>query len=137
MVAANLAEAHDGYWEGWHQQSADFWTSASHSLEAAARDVLGDPQIDQIFERVTTELSQVIWEALGDYLEHHRDDVGVADAIAIDLHQDMIRDAAWIVIETVLARPGAFTDALAWYRKGTRLFGWVDGLPPNGRPVVL
>jgi hypothetical protein len=72
-----------------------------------------------------------------EYLDDHSDDSGVAGAIAIDLRQAIVRDVGWIAVEILLHKPGAFTEALAWYRKGTRLFGWVDGFPPNGRPVLL
>jgi hypothetical protein len=136
-VAAGLAEAWDGYWNEWNARSESYWLEQSRRLETEAVRMLGAGGLDAVFETVARELGETTWAALGAYLERHPDDSGVSDGIAIDLHDAVKRDAAWIAIEILVDRLGVFRDALGWYRRGRRLFGWIDGLPPNSRSVIL
>jgi hypothetical protein len=141
LVAEDLSDAWDGYWDGWNARSHAHWSAASHRLEAEAQRVLGDEEIDRIFAVVSSDVAGPIWEGIGTYLDRiadsHPDPSGIYAAIAIDLLDAIKSDLSWAAVETIMGQPGFFSDLLRWYRRGRRLCGWMGGLPPTGVPVVL
>ncbi|WP_309400112.1 hypothetical protein [Cerasicoccus maritimus] len=137
MVASDLSEAYDGYWDGWNSKSRFFWADQSKKLEEYALSLISDEEISQIFESVSAGSTQSVWAGLEGYLERYPDDTGVGDAIALSLTDDVIRDLCWVAVEIRIQRKGFFHEIFEWYAAGTKLFGWKNDLPPDGIPVVL
>ena len=115
----------------------DIFDQQARRIELEAQARFGDELIEQTFERLDVEICPMVWAGIGSYLAERGEESGVGAAIAIDLLPVVQRDLAWAFFEQLFEEPGCFTQALSWYRKGRRLFGWISADPPHGKPVIL
>lgn len=129
IVTKDLAEA----WDGWNYEMVDVWSPQSHALEKVAIAEIGDSGVDTIFATVCQAMEEPLCAGLDRYVNRWpRDNMG----LTIELKWFVMRDLSWAAVETVLGRPGFFTDLLSYYRAGRWACAW-EGGNRSSRVVLL
>ena len=129
-VIYSIFEAYDI----WNQQTFDIWEPRICELEKKAQEILGDEQIDAVFEQVAETIGDKLWRGYCTFVErcHLEAEVGLESEI-----MDCVkRDVAWACIETMLRQEGFFTSLLKVYKEGYWPCSWQVNYP-EGKLVVM
>ncbi len=104
------------------------WAPQTRALEAIAVEELGEDGVDSIFDTVSRELDAPLCLAMETYFDTRSTDKLNADrGLWPEWLDSMKRDLCWAAIESVLDRPGLFTNLLPYYRAGRWPCAWEDG----------
>lgn len=133
VLATDLTDALDGWWDGWRPPSLELWRGHSAALRRRARRKLGGPAMGAAFYRAHEVLGGPLWRGVEAYATRQGADKAGA-AQAVDL---MERDLALAAVERELGDKGFFCELAGWYRAGRWPCGWRDGAFPAGCFVVL
>jgi hypothetical protein len=124
-------------WDGWGAEMMAVWSPETHALEKAAVSVLGESGVDAIFATVSREMDAAIQNGMEYYFDHISTDETNGDRGLWHEWLDTVkRDLCWAAVETVLDRPGFFTELLHYYRAGRWPCAW-ENSDRTGRVVVL
>lgn len=121
----------DAY-DNWNIKMLNVWNKEISELEDKAVEILGDAEIDRIFEQVSMSMNDMLYEDWSKVIDKHENEIGLEDEFI-----DMIkRDLCWAYIERKLKEESFFNSLLEVYQKGYFPVSW-DGEYPKGRLVVL
>jgi hypothetical protein len=119
--------------------NAAFWSERTHELETIARACLSDSEIDFIFDAVAAVIDENL-RRFDPLVAYYAGFFSIGDPQRLDAEREAAhsakRDLAWAAIERVVARPGFFTDLLAWYERGRWPCDW-SGDYPDGHVLAL
>lgn len=128
LVLESLFDAYDN----WNIKMLNIWDKQISGLENKAVEILGNAEIDRIFEQVSMSMSDMLYEDWSKVIDKHENEMGLEDEFI-----DMVkRDLCWAYIERKLNEEGFFNSLLEAYQKGYFPVSW-DGEYPGGRLVVL
>jgi hypothetical protein len=132
VVADDLVDA----WDGWNAEMLSAWAPQTKRLEQIAAAELGEAGVDEVFEAVSRALDLPLRTAIERYFNtRSRDETNADRGIWPEWLDAMKRDLSWAAVESILNRPGFFTDLLRYYRAGRWPCAWQDG--EGGKRVVL
>ena len=136
-VAADAVVA----WDDWSPEMMAVWPVRSKRLEAAAREAMGDPAIDDVFNRVEEALEPQVRAGVKAYFARRPNTTGNTDCGADsglwpDIIDRVLQDVSWAAIETLLDQPEFYVSLVDVYRDGRWPCSW-KGRYPAGRFVVL
>ena len=136
-VAADAVVA----WDDWSDQMMTVWPVRSEALEAAARETIGDPAIDEVFNRIADALDEPVRSAVRAYFSRRPNttentDCGADLGLSSEIVDRVLRDLSWAAVEVLLDQPEFYVSLIAVYREGRWPCAW-EGRFPTGRLVVL
>ena len=128
-------------WDDWTNEMMAVWPVRSERLETAARDAIGDPAIDDVFNRVADALEPQVRSGVKAYFARRPNTTQNTNCDADrglwrEILERVLRDLSWAAIETILDRPEFYCSLIAVYREGRWPCAW-KGRYPVGQFVVL
>ena len=126
----SIFEAYDD----WNQKMLEVWEPNICELEKKAQKVIGDLQIDEIFELISNAVNDRLWEKYCAFVErcNLQEECGLDNEII----GFVIRDISWACIEFCMDINGFFTLLLDVYKTGYFPCSWL-GTYPEGKFVVM
>ena len=119
----------------------ELWNSNTHALEKQAHTIIEDSDIDKIFNKVAEELEARVQIGIQSYFDRREiktENMGMNADLGLwpEILQAVVRDFAWAAVETVIEKPGFFSNLTTIYAAGRWPCGW-HGVYPSGQLVVL
>lgn len=118
-----------------------FWSQRSHEIESLALKSLTNPDIDRIFDDVTSVMDENL-DRFNPILEYYSrifpdpDDAYYRMDNETEMAHAVKRDLAWIAVERVIKHDGFFSGLLVWYKLGRWPCAWT-GNYPDGHVLCL
>lgn len=119
------------------QATRQIWGYQSEEIEKKALKQLSEPQLDDIFERVSLAIGNELYEALCDMEDRIGEETGEDQSGIEEEILDFIkRDTAWACVEQLLNENGFFSRILQINRTGRWACSWV-GQYPQGNFIIM
>lgn len=139
-------EASDTYWvidtiweacDTYGRPMQEVWGLNSETIEHKALKKLTEEQLDSIFETVSLQIGNEVYEALCNLEDRIGEETGIDQSGIEEEILDFIkRDTAWACVERLLNEKGFFTKVYEINRSGHWACSWV-GKYPQGNFIIM
>ena len=130
IVVTSIFEAYDSY----NSKMLTVWEPKICALETQAIEIIMDEKIDYIFESVSSDIQNSLWNGYCNFIK--RCQLENEGGLESEIMDCVKRDMSWAAIEIQLGQKDFFNDLLSIYEQGRWPCSY-DGIYPHGKFVVM